>query len=88
MASAKKVNDTEIINVRVPSSMVKQMDEAVEERFFSNRSEFIRAAIRDALTPTVKLSQEAREALEEGLKDIEEGRTHSHEEVKEKLGIE
>lgn len=77
-----------MVNVRIPVEMLEEMDGAVEERFFNSRSEFIRTAIRDALEPSVKLSREAKEALKEGLKDIEEGRTHSQDEVKEKLGIE
>ncbi len=61
------------VNVRVPEELLQEVDKVLEERGFTNRSEFIRTAIRDALHPQPKLSEEALERIEESKKELEEG---------------
>jgi len=61
------------VNVRVPETLLQEVDEVLEERGFTNRSEFIRTAIRDALSPQPELSDEALEQIEESKKEIENG---------------
>jgi len=41
----------EKINVRVPQSLLAQIDEVWNERGYANKSEFIRDAFRDAVSP-------------------------------------
>ena len=41
--------EMEKINVRVPQSLLAQVDEVWEERGYANKSEFIRDALRDAV---------------------------------------
>lgn len=61
------------VNVRVPEALLQEVDEVLEERGFTNRSEFIRTAIRDALNPQPELSDEALKQIEESKKELEEG---------------
>ena len=43
--------------------------------------------IRDLLEDSTEVSEETKKEIKEALKDIKEGRTHTHEEVKKKLGL-
>jgi metal-responsive CopG/Arc/MetJ family transcriptional regulator len=43
--------EMEKINVRVPQSLLAQVDDVWEERGYANKSEFIRDALRDAVNP-------------------------------------
>lgn len=43
--------------------------------------------IRDLLEDSMEVSEETKKEIKEALKDIKEGRTHTHEEVKKKLGL-
>jgi Arc/MetJ-type ribon-helix-helix transcriptional regulator len=79
--------EMEKINVRVPESLLTQIDEVWEDRGYANKSEFIRDALRDAITPPTQLSEEALEHLVESRKQREEGETVSQDEVKDRLGI-
>ncbi|MFC6993188.1 ribbon-helix-helix domain-containing protein [Haladaptatus sp. GCM10025707] len=42
--------EMEKINVRVPRALLTQIDEVWEQRGYANKSEFIRYALRDAVT--------------------------------------
>jgi metal-responsive CopG/Arc/MetJ family transcriptional regulator len=55
----------EKINVRVPQSLLAQSDDVWEERGYATKSEFIRDALRNAVTPPTQLSAEALEHLAE-----------------------
>jgi PHD/YefM family antitoxin component YafN of YafNO toxin-antitoxin module len=79
--------EMEKINVRVPQSLLAQVDEVWEERGYANKSEFIRDALRDAVSPTTQLSEEALEHLAESRKQREQGKTVSQDDVKDRLGI-
>jgi len=79
--------EMEKINVRVPQSLLTQIDEAWEERGYANKSEFIRDALRDAVNPPAQLSTEALEHLAESRKQREQGETVSQDDVKDRLGI-
>ncbi|ERG99099.1 MAG: transcriptional regulator, CopG family protein [Haloquadratum sp. J07HQX50] len=71
----------EKINVRVPQSLLTQIDEVWKERGYASKSEFIRDALRDAVNPPTQLSEEA-------LKYLAESRTQrEQDELKERLGI-
>ncbi len=43
--------------------------------------------IWDLLEDTMELSEETKRNIKQAEKDIREGRTHSHEEIKKKLGL-
>ena len=77
----------EKINIRVPQSLLAQIDEVWEERGYANRSEFIRDALRNAVDPPTQLSAEALEHLAESREQREQGETVSQDDVKDRLGI-
>ncbi|MGM0371882.1 MAG: ribbon-helix-helix domain-containing protein [Halobacteriota archaeon] len=79
--------EMEKINVRVPQTLLTQIDELWEERGYANKSEFIRDALRDAVNPPTQLSTEALEHLAESREQREQGETVSQDEVKDRLGI-
>ncbi|MFC4247745.1 ribbon-helix-helix domain-containing protein [Natribaculum luteum] len=79
--------EMEKINVRVPQSLLAQVDEVWEERGYANKSEFICDALRDAVNPPTQLSEEVLEHLAESRKQRKQGETVSHDEVKDRLGI-
>ena len=69
--------EMEKINVRVPQSLLAQIDDVWEERGYANKSEFIRDALRDAVNPSTQLSAEALEHLTESREQREQGETVS-----------
>jgi len=79
--------EMEKINVRVPQSLLAQVDDVWEERGYANKSEFIRDALRDAVNPPTQLSEEALEHLAESREQRERGETVSQDDVKDRLGI-
>lgn len=79
--------EMEKINVRVPQSLLAQVDEVWEERGYANKSEFIRDALRDAVNPPAQLSEEALEHLAESRTQREQDETVSQDEVKDRLDI-
>ena len=79
--------EMEKINVRVPQSLLAQVDEVWEERGYASKSEFIRDALRDAVNPPMQLSEEALEHLAESRDQREQGETVSQDDVKDRLGI-
>ena len=79
--------EMEKINVRVPQSLLAQIDEVWEERGYANKSEFIRDALRDAVDPPTQFSAEALEHLAESREQREQGETVSQDNVKDRLGI-
>ncbi|MFP4188180.1 MAG: ribbon-helix-helix domain-containing protein [Halobacteria archaeon] len=54
------------INLRLPKSLLDEVDELYEERGYANRSEALRDAIRTWTNPPVRLSDEFEELLREG----------------------
>lgn len=80
-------SEMEKTNVRVPQSLLTQVDEVWEERGYANKSEFIRDALRDAVSPPTQLSEEALEHPVEGREQRHQGETVSRDGVKGRLGI-
>ncbi|RRJ30266.1 ribbon-helix-helix domain-containing protein [Halocatena pleomorpha] len=81
----RSTNEMEKINVRVPKALLAQIDEAWEKRGYTSKSEFIRDALRDAVTPSVTLSEEALGHLAESREQRERGDTMSHDELLDQL---
>ena len=79
--------EMEKINVRVPKSLLTEVDEVWEERGYASKSEFVRDALRDAVEPPTQLSEEALEHLAESREQRDDGETVSQADVKERLDI-
>jgi PHD/YefM family antitoxin component YafN of YafNO toxin-antitoxin module len=79
--------EMEKINVRVPKSLLAEVDEVWEERGYASKSEFVRDALRDAVEPPTQLSEEALEHLAESREQRDDGETVSQDDVKDRLDI-
>lgn len=79
--------EMEKINVRVPRQLLEAIDECWEERGYTSRSEAIRDALRDWVTPSVTLSEETLEDLAESREQAGRGETVSAEEARERLDL-
>jgi Arc/MetJ-type ribon-helix-helix transcriptional regulator len=77
----------EKINVRVPESLLTQIDEEWERRGYSSKSEAIRDALRNWVNPPATLSEDTLEDLEESREQAEKGETVTAEEARERLGL-
>ena len=77
----------EKINVRVPESLMTQIDEEWERRGYSSKSEAIRDALRNWVNPPTTLSENTLEDLEESREQAENGETVTAEEARERLGL-
>lgn len=79
--------DTEKINVRVPVSLLEEIDAEYERRGYTSRSEAIRDALRDWVNPPVELSEEILDDLAESRRQREQGDTQSLDDVADKYGV-
>lgn len=77
----------EKIDVRVPGNVLEAIDEAYGRRGYASRSEAIRDALRDWLSPSPELSDEMLAELEESREQRERGETVSAAEARERLGL-
>lgn len=77
----------EKINVRVPARLLGEIDEAWEKRGYSSRSEAIRDALRDWVSPAAELSDEVLTALEVSSRQRDRGEVASTDEVRDRLGL-
>jgi Arc/MetJ-type ribon-helix-helix transcriptional regulator len=75
------------INVRVPETLLEQIEDEWERRGYSSKSEAVRDALRDWVDPSTKLSDETLDDLEESREQREQGETVSEEEARERLGL-
>lgn len=80
-------NRMEKINVRVPETLLEEIDAEWERRGYSSKSEAIRDALRSWVNPPVTLSEETLDDLEESRKQIERGETYTPDEVRDRLGL-
>jgi Arc/MetJ-type ribon-helix-helix transcriptional regulator len=79
-------NRMDKINVRVPEALLNRIDEEWERRGYSSKSEAIRDALRDWVTPPATLSEETLANLAESREQAEKGETVSAAEARERLG--
>jgi len=79
--------ETEKINVRVPTQLLDQIDEEYAERGYTSRSEAIRDALRAWVDPPVRLSDDVLDDLAVSREQREQGDTHSLDEVADKYGV-
>lgn len=80
--------ETTKIDVRVPTTMIEEIDEEYERRGYTSRSEAIRDALRDWLNPSVELSDEILDELAVSREQREDGETVSAADARERLGLE
>jgi Arc/MetJ-type ribon-helix-helix transcriptional regulator len=86
MAEAESTPDKTTVNVRMTETFLEDVDTTWEDQGFSSRSEFIRAVLRDALKHP-DFNRADLKAMLAGEVEIQEGRTHSSDEVKHDSGI-
>lgn len=65
--------ESETYTVRVPDELASRIDAVWEERGYVSRSEFIRDALRTAVDPPVRISDEFAEHLETSREQRERG---------------
>ena len=75
------------INVRVPESLLEQIDSAWKQRGYASKSEAIRDALREWVEESAALSEETLAALETSREQIDNGETVSAAEARERLGL-
>lgn len=73
------------LDVKVTKQQKEEIDRMWREEGYPNRSEFIRDVLRDATNPM--LTADALRRIAEGVEDMEQGRTVSLEEAKERLDL-
>lgn len=74
------------LNVTVPKRLLDELDELVSELDFPNRSEFVRAVLRETTEPI--LTPGAQEGVTQGYVDVAGDRTLSIAAARERLGLE
>lgn len=75
------------VNVRMAEELVQQVDQVLEDRGFSNRSEFIRSAVRDALQEENPYTQQAREDIQEAREAYKQDETDNIDTLLEGVGL-
>jgi cell division protein FtsZ len=70
-------DQSETLNVRVPKSLADSINQVYDQRGFSSKSEFIRSALRDALSPERSLSESISEDISISEEQIEKEQTRT-----------
>jgi Arc/MetJ-type ribon-helix-helix transcriptional regulator len=86
MAEAESPPDKTTVNIRMTETFLEDIDTTWEEQGFNSRSEYIRSVLRDALKHP-DFNRADLKAMLAGEIEIQEGRTHSSEEVKAEFDI-
>jgi Arc/MetJ-type ribon-helix-helix transcriptional regulator len=84
MSLEERDTEMEKINVRVPVALLDAIDDVREQRGYASKSEFIRDALRDAVHPSVTLSEETLDDLAVSREQRERGETIPLDEALEK----
>ena len=80
MAEADASPEKITVNIRMTESFLEDVDSTWAERGFNSRSEYIRAVLRDALKHP-EFNRADLKAMLAGEIEIQEGQTHSSDEV-------
>jgi Arc/MetJ-type ribon-helix-helix transcriptional regulator len=77
------------INVQIPDEMEDELQATIEASGrYLNTSEYVRDALRHQMEEQPRqLSEETLRAIERSEQEIEEGDVWSHEEIKQRLGM-
>jgi Arc/MetJ-type ribon-helix-helix transcriptional regulator len=86
MAKSDSPPDKTTVNIRMSETFLEDVDATWQEQGFNSRSEYIRAVLRDALKHP-DFNRADLKAMLAGEVEIQEGRTHSSSEVKQKFGL-
>ncbi len=86
MAEADTPPDKTTVNIRMSETFLEDVDATWQEQGFNSRSEYIRAVLRDALKHP-DFNRADLKAMLAGEVEIQEGRTHSSDDVKEQFGL-
>jgi Arc/MetJ-type ribon-helix-helix transcriptional regulator len=84
MASAKSPPEKTTVNIRMTETFLEDIDATWEEEGFNSRSEYIRTVLRDALKHP-DFNRADLKAMLAGEVEIQQGRTHSSDDVKAAL---
>lgn len=71
--------------MKIPDELDEDIEEYMKKLGYASFSEFARAAIREKVYRR-EISPKFEKKIERGLKDLENGRTLSHEEMKSEVG--
>lgn len=74
------------MNIRMTETFLADVDGTWEEMGYNSRSEFVRDILRDAVKHP-EFNRADLKAMLAGEVDIQEGRTHSSDEVKAEYGL-
>ena len=85
MAEAESPPEKTTVNIRMTKAFLDDVDGTWEEQGFNSRSEYIRAVLRDALKHP-DFNRADLKAMLAGEVEIQEGRTHSSDEIKAMVG--
>jgi len=86
MAETGSASEKKTVNIRMTETFLEDIDTTWDELGFNSRSEFIRGVLRDALKHP-DFNRADLKAMLAGEVEIQEGRTHSSDEVKTDVGI-
>ncbi|MDG5777535.1 ribbon-helix-helix domain-containing protein [Haloarculaceae archaeon H-GB2-1] len=86
MAEAESPPDKTTVNIRMRETFLEDIDSTWEDQGFNSRSEYIRYVLRDALKHP-DFNRADLKAMLASEVEIQEGRTHSSDEVKDEFDI-
>ncbi|ADQ69505.1 hypothetical protein C499_19620 [Halogeometricum borinquense DSM 11551] len=86
MSEADTPPDKTTVNIRITETFLADVDGAWEDLGYNSRSEFIRDVLRDAVKHP-DFNRADLKAMLAGEVDIQEGRTHTSDEVKAEYGL-
>lgn len=86
MSEADTPPNKTTVNIRITETFLADVDGTWEDLGYNSRSEFIRDVLRDAVKHP-DFNRADLKAMLAGEVDIQEGRTHSSDEVKAEYGL-
>jgi len=85
MSEASSSPEKTTVNIRITETFLSDVDATWEDLGYNSRSEFVRDVLRDAVKHP-EFNRADLKAVLRGRVDIQEGRTHSSEEIKAEYG--
>lgn len=79
--------EKQTVNVRMNEELVERIADCLDDRGFTNRSEFIRSAVRDALQQEEPYTEQAVEDINAARQAYEEGQENDIDELLENAGL-
>lgn len=86
MSEADTGPDRTTVNIRITETFLADVDSAWQDLGYNSRSEYIRDVLRDAVKHP-DFNRADLKAIAASEVDIQEGRVHSSDEVKEEFGL-